>query len=135
MLFAYQVGPELGEFSLTKAGEPVAQLLGSNKSQDGVAQELHLLIVAHSGAAGCLQCFQLPRLRTMGQGLLQQLWPLEAVAQSCLQLRDVPRLHDCGDRRRTSDFGPRQVPEAGVRGLMSEVRGLVFVLILGRWVL
>src|SRR6266481_5689247 len=121
MLFAYQVGPEFGEFSLTKAGEPVAQLLGSNKSQDGVAQELHLLIVAHPGAAGCLQCFQFPRLRTMGQGLLQQFRPLEAVAQSCLQLRNVTRFHDCGDWRRTSDFGKSLRLESEVWCPRSEV--------------
>src|ERR1700682_2871599 len=129
MFFAYQVGPQFGEFSLTKAGEPVAKLFGGYKSQDGVAQELHLLIVAHPGAAACLQCFQFPRLGTMGQGLLQQLWALEAVAQSCLQLRDVTRLHDLvrdiglrTSRHRTSR--PLQIPESWeseVRDLKSDV--------------
>src|ERR1700687_694077 len=107
MLFAYQVGPELGEFSLTKAGEPVAEFLCGYKTKDSIAQKFHLLIVAHARTASRLQRLKLARLGTVGQGLLQQLYPLEAVAQSCLQQRNVTRLHDLvrDIGLRTSDIG------------------------------
>ena len=108
MLFAYQVGPELGEFSLAKAGKAVEELLRGYKSQDGVSQKFQLLVVAHARTAGRLQGLQFARLGTVGQGLLQQFHPLEVVPQSGLQERNVTRLHGESDLGpRTSDLGPQ----------------------------
>ena len=93
VLFADQMRPELGEFSLSKTGKPVEQFLRSDKSQDGVSQKLQLLVVSHPRRASRLQRFQFARLGTVGQGLLQQLRPLEMVRESGLQERNVTRLH------------------------------------------
>src|SRR4029077_20945344 len=125
MLFADQVGPEFREFSFTKAGKPVTEFLRGDKSQDGVAQKFHLLVVTHPGTARRLQRLKLARLGTVGQGLFQQLYPLEAVAQRYLQQRDVTRLHDLvrGVGPRTSDLGPEGwIPRSDVRGQRSGLR-------------
>ena len=84
MLFADQVGPELGEFSLSKTGKAVEQFFRGDKSQDGVSQKLQLLVVSHPRPAGRLQRFQFACLGTVGQGLLQQLRPLEMVRRERL---------------------------------------------------
>src|SRR6476660_3220477 len=97
------MGPELGEFSLPKTGKPVEQFFRSDKSQDGVSQKLQLLVVSHPRRASRLQRFQFARLGTVGQGLLQQLRPLELVRESGLQERDGTWLHDWW--LRASDFG------------------------------
>ena len=94
VFFADQVRPELGEFSLSKTGKPVEQFLRSDKSQDGVSQELQLLVVSHPRRPSRLQRFQFARLGTVGQGLFQQLRPLEMVRESSLQERNVTRFHD-----------------------------------------
>ena len=93
VLFADQMRPELGEFAFPKTGKPVEQFLRSYKSQDGVSQKLQLLVVSHSRRASRLQRFQFACLGTVGQGLLQQLRPLEMVRESGLQERNVTRLH------------------------------------------
>ena len=93
MLFAYQVGPELGEFSLAKAGEPVEEFFCGYKSQDGIPQEFQLLVVAYARTAGRLQRLHFASLGTVGQGLFQQLYPLETVTQCRLQQRNVTRFH------------------------------------------
>src|SRR5579862_6762066 len=123
MLFAYQVGAEFGKLSFAKAGKAVAKLFGSDEPKDGIPQKLHLLVVTHTGTACRLQGLQFARLGAVGQGLRQQLRPLEAMSQGRLQQRNVTRLHDLEERPRTPD--PRKSVRSGVRGLRSEVRSLV----------
>ena len=112
MLFADQVGPELGEFSLAKAGKAVEQFFGGDKSQDGVSQKLQLFVVSHPRPAGRLQRFQFARLGTVGQGLLQQFRPLEMVSQGRLagaQCHVASWLVTSDDGPQTSDFGLQTV--------------------------
>src|SRR5712691_8651707 len=94
MLFAYQVSPQFGKLSFPKMGEAMEQLLGGNESQNRISQKLELLVVTHAAAFECLQRFQFPGLGSMGQCLLEQCRPREAVPQNCFQYRDVPGLHD-----------------------------------------
>ncbi len=123
MPFADQVGTEFGEFALSKRGQAVVELFGGDESEDRVPEELQLFVVSHARAAGCLQGFEFACLGAMGQGLLQQLRPLELVPEAGLQERNVARLHGLGFGLRTSDIRRQPpdlrpaIPEAG-----SEVR-------------
>ena len=89
VLFAHQVGSQLGEFSFAKAGKAIEQFFGGDKSEDGIAHKLQLFVVADARASGGLQRFQFAGLGAVGQGLLQQFGTRELVSQGGLQERNV----------------------------------------------
>src|SRR5450755_1621887 len=95
MLFAYQMGPQLREFSLPKVRKAMEKLFAGDDPQDGVAQKFELLVVSHSLRGGGLRRLQFTRLRTVGKCLLQQFWTNEGIVQRRLQRCDVPWRHKC----------------------------------------
>ena len=73
LLAADRRRPDLGELAFRIAGVGGEQELGDGQAQDGVAQELEALVVAHAGVFG--------GIRAVGQRLGQQLPVGERVAE------------------------------------------------------
>ena len=62
----------------------VKKFLAGDQSQDGVSQELELLVIPHPAALEC--SLNLARLRSVSESLLQQFRSNETVTQHSLQL-------------------------------------------------
>src|SRR4029077_14231618 len=94
MFLTDQMRPQFRKLPFSKMGKAVKQLLRRNQPQDGVSQELKLLVVSHPCGCLDLQRFEFASLRAVGERLFQQLRSRELISQSLLQFRNVPRFHD-----------------------------------------
>src|SRR5216683_6756819 len=94
MPFADEVGAKFGKFPFPKLRKSLEQLFAGDQRQHGIAQELHLFVVADVVLIAGLLRFLLPRLGTMCDRLLHDRTPPEVVAQRRFQRRNFPFFHD-----------------------------------------
>jgi hypothetical protein len=91
VLRTHEISAQLRKFAFTVIRKPAKQLLAGDKSDNGIAQEFHLLVVRF--VLRLLLRLGFARMRTMRERLREQLASLERVPDTLFQARDVGLNH------------------------------------------